>query len=92
MTDIEKQFRQAVAKVRNAPADGGFRPSNEYKLKMYALYRQASDGDVSGKRPGMLDPVGRFKHDAWAAVRGMAREEAMRRYIAEVQKVEAEHG
>lgn len=92
MSDIEQQFKEALEKVRTAPASGGFKPSNEYKLKMYALYRQAVDGDVSGKRPGMMDLVGRFKHDAWAATKGMKRDEAMRQYIAEVKKVEAQHG
>lgn len=92
MQDIRKRFDDVVAKVRSAPADGPFRPDNEMKLRMYALYRQACDGDVQGKRPGMLDVVGRFKYDAWAAVGGMAREEAMRRYVAEVEAVERKYG
>lgn len=92
MSGIEQQFKEAVEKVRNAPDNGGFKPSNEYKLRMYALYRQASEGDVKGKRPGMMDLVGRFKYDAWAATKGMKREEAMRLYVAEVKKVEDQHG
>ena len=55
---------------------------------MYGLYRQATDGDVSGKRPGMMDVVGRLKYDAWAVLKGMAREEAMRRYADEVDSLE----
>ena len=80
MSDLKAAFEAVVDKVRNAPEDGDFKPSNEMKLKMYGLYRQATDGDVSGKRPGMLDPVGRFKYDAWAAIKGKAakrRAEAM---------------
>lgn len=90
--DLRQGFEQAVAKVRNSPADGPFKPSNELKLKMYALYRQATDGDVHGKRPGMLDLVGRFKYDAWASLKGLSAEEAMQRYIEEVGKVEQKYG
>lgn len=92
MSDLNKQFLAAVDKVQNAPADGGFKPSNEYKLQMYSLYKQATEGDVSGKRPGMLDLIGRFKYDAWAALKGTSKDEAMKRYIAEVEKVETQHG
>lgn len=92
MSDLQTQFNEAVEKVRNAPEDGDFKPSNEYKLKMYALYRQATDGDVSGKRPGMLNVIERAKYDAWAEVKGMSREDAMQAYIDEVNKVEAQYG
>ena len=86
--ELRERFDAAVEKVRSAPANGPLKPSNEMKLKMYGLYRQAIDGDVHGKRPGMMDVVGRFKYDAWAAVKGMAREEAMRQYIHEVESIE----
>jgi pimeloyl-ACP methyl ester carboxylesterase/acyl-CoA-binding protein len=85
---LEQQFEAAVEKVRTAPASGPLKPSNEFKLKMYALFRQARDGDVQGKRPGLTDIVGRYKYDAWATLQGTSREEAMRRYIAEVQALE----
>jgi pimeloyl-ACP methyl ester carboxylesterase/acyl-CoA-binding protein len=90
--DLRVRFDQAVEKVRTAPPDGPFKPSNELKLKMYALYRQATDGDVQGKRPGMLDVVARYKYDAWAMARGLSAEEAMRRYVQEVEKVERRNG
>jgi diazepam-binding inhibitor (GABA receptor modulating acyl-CoA-binding protein) len=96
--DLRAQFEAAVERVRTAPADGPLKPSNEMKLKMYGLYRQAQNGDVSGKRPGMMDVVGRFKYDAWAALKGMAPEAAMRQYIQEVESIEkkfasmAQHG
>ena len=89
---LEDEFKAAAEKVRTAPASGSFKPSNEYKLRMYALYRQATDGDVQGKRPGMLDLVGRAKFDAWSSVKGMSREDAMRQYVDEVGKVESAHG
>jgi pimeloyl-ACP methyl ester carboxylesterase/acyl-CoA-binding protein len=87
-TDVAARFEAAVQKVSTAPSDGAIKPSNEMKLKMYALYRQARDGDADGKRPGMMDIVGRFKYDAWAGLKGMAREEAMRRYADEVDSLE----
>lgn len=92
MSDLENRFKETVEKVRNAPENGEFKPSNEYKLKMYALYRQATDGDVQGKQPGLLKPIARYKWQAWAQVKGMSSAQAMQEYIAEVDKVEAEYG
>ena len=86
--ELQVRFEACVEKVRNAPADGPMKPSNEMKLKMYGLYRQATDGDVHGKRPGMMDVVGRFKYDAWAALKGTSREDAMRQYVNEVEAIE----
>ncbi len=59
---------------------------------MYALYQQANNGDVNGKKPGMLNPIARYKWQAWNEVKGMSREDAMAQYIAEVDKVEAQYG
>ena len=92
MSDIKQRFDAAVDKVRNAPSDGGFKPSQEFQLKMYGLYRQAIDGDVTGKKPGMLNPVSRYKWMAWKENEGMSREDAMAAYVAEVDKIEAEYG
>ncbi len=90
--DLQQEFDQIVKKVRGAPNHGDFKPSIEYQLKMYSLYRQAQDGDVAGKRPGMLDMVGRAKYDAWAKLKGIKKDEAMRQYIAEVKAVEKKYG
>lgn len=92
MSDLQAQFEAAVEQVRNAPSDGDFKPDNDYKLKMYSLYRQATDGDVSGKRPGMLNPIERFKYDAWASLKGTSKEDAMQQYIDEVEKVAQQYG
>jgi acyl-CoA-binding protein/pimeloyl-ACP methyl ester carboxylesterase len=92
MADLQAQFEAAVEKVRSAPEEGPMKPSNEMKLRMYALYRQAKDGDVSGKRPGMMDVVGRFKYDAWAALKGLSREDAMRQYVSAVEGIERKFG
>ena len=92
MADLKQQFSAAVEAVRNAPSDGDYKPSNDEKLKMYALFRQGSDGDATGKRPGMLDPIGRFKYDAWAKLKGMSQEAAMQEYIEQVKRVEQQFG
>lgn len=92
MSDLKAAFEAAVDSVQNAPADGSFKPSNDFKLTMYALFKQATDGDVSGKKPGMLDVVGRAKYSAWEKLKGTSADDAMQQYIDAVEKVAAEHG
>lgn len=60
------------------------RPTNDQLLALYGLYKQATEGDVAGSRPGMLDLKGRAKYDAWASRKGMANEEAMKKYVETV--------
>lgn len=74
---LQAQFDQAVADSKNLPE----RPDNMTLLKMYALYKQASEGDVSGERPGFTDMIGRAKYDAWDALKGTAKDDAMQQYI-----------
>jgi acyl-CoA-binding protein len=75
---MSAEFDAAVARVSEMTTD----PGNDVKLKMYALYKQATQGDVQGKRPGFTNPVGRAKYDAWAEVSGMSTEDAEAAYIA----------
>lgn len=77
MADLKSRFEAAVANSKNLSE----RPDNATLLKIYALYKQASEGDVDGKRPGMTDFVGRAKYDAWAAVKGKAKNDAMQDYV-----------
>ena len=79
MRDLKTQFDDAVNYIQTA--EGDFKPSNEMKLAFYALYKQATEGDVSGKRPGMMDFVDRAKYDAWEALKGMSCDEAMQQYV-----------
>lgn len=83
MSDLKQKFEDTVNYVQTA--DGDFQPSNELKLKMYALYKQATDGDVSGKKPGMMDFVARAKYTAWEELKGMTADEAMQTYIDEIE-------
>jgi carboxylesterase len=68
------------------------RPSNDQLLALYGLYKQATDGDVTGSRPGMLDLKGRAKFDAWAKRKGTSKDDAMRAYVALVDELEKKLG
>lgn len=77
MADLKIQFEKAVADSKNLPE----KPDNMTLLKIYALYKQASTGDVNGERPGFTDMVGRVKWDAWEALKGTSKEDAMQQYV-----------
>ena len=77
MSTLNEQFEQAVADSKNLPE----RPDNMTMLKLYALYKQGSTGDVDGKRPGFTDMVGRAKWDAWNELKGKSADEAKQAYI-----------
>lgn len=76
MSDLQKLFETAAADSKNLSE----RPDNETLLKIYALYKQGSAGDAAGSRPGFTDMIGRAKYDAWAKLKGLSREDAMRQY------------
>jgi acyl-CoA-binding protein len=77
-------FNAAVAKSKDLTK----RPSNEELLDLYALYKQATDGDVSGDRPGGFDFKAIAKFDAWAAKKGLTKEQAMIEYVALMNKLQ----
>ena len=77
MPDLKSQFESAAQAVQRLPR----KPDNETLLKLYALYKQSTAGDASGKRPGFTDPVGRAKYDAWDKLKGTSQDQAMQRYI-----------
>jgi acyl-CoA-binding protein len=77
MSALKTKFEAAVADSKKLAE----RPSSDVLLQLYALYKQATAGDVEGKRPGFTDMVGRAKFDAWAALKGTANDGAMKRYI-----------
>lgn len=83
MADLKTTFEQAVADSKKLPE----KPDNMTMLKMYALYKQATAGDVEGKRPGFADMVGRAKFDAWAEAKGKAADQAMQDYIDLVESL-----
>ncbi|KRB93061.1 acyl-CoA-binding protein [Noviherbaspirillum sp. Root189] len=74
---LQAQFDQAVLDSKNLPE----RPDNMTLLKIYALFKQASTGDANGDRPGFTDMIGRAKYDAWDALKGTSKEDAMQQYV-----------
>ena len=81
MSDLKAKFERAVADSKSLPE----RPDNQTLLKLYALFKQGSTGDVEGKRPGFTDMVGRAKWDAWNEVKGTSKDDAIKQYIALIE-------
>lgn len=80
---LADDFRTAQERVKTLST----RPSNDTLLELYSLFKQATEGDVQGKRPGMLDLKGRAKYDAWAGRKGLGKEAAMQQYVALVERL-----
>ena len=83
MSDLKAKFEQAVADSKDLPE----RPDNQTLLKLYALFKQASSGDVDGKRPGFTDMVGRAKWDAWNEMKGTSANDAMTQYVDLIEEL-----
>lgn len=80
-------FEQAQSDVHRLPST----PNNDELLELYALYKQATIGDVSGKRPGMLDFRARAKFDAWTKCSGTTQTQAKERYVKLVAQLKAKY-
>jgi acyl-CoA-binding protein len=85
MSELEKRFA-AAQKAAKSLRD---RPDNDTLLELYSYFKQASDGDAAGERPGAFDFVARAKYDAWAARKGMKRDVAMRGYVKLVEHLQS---
>ncbi|MGP4845356.1 acyl-CoA-binding protein [Marinobacter sp. 1Y8] len=85
MSDLKTRFDEAVNYIQTA--EGDFKPSNELKLEFYGLYKQATEGDVSGKKPGMMDFVNRAKYSAWESQKGQSTDDAMQAYIDKLEEL-----
>lgn len=82
-SDLGAQFEQAAKDVQALSE----RPDNDTLLRLYGLYKQGSEGDVSGDKPGFFDFVGTAKYEAWAKLKGTGRDEAMKKYVDLVKKL-----
>ena len=80
---LDEKFADAQVRIKTLTR----RPDNMELLELYALFKQGSAGDVSGKRPGMMDFKGRAKYDAWAAKKGTDQEAAKEAYVALVERL-----
>ena len=85
MKDLNSRFEQASIAVKSLPT----RPDNDTMLKLYALYKQGSSGDVSGDKPGFFDFVGAAKYEAWERLKGLSSDDAKRQYIELVTQLGA---
>lgn len=85
--ELTQEFEQAVARSKTLAQ----RPTNEELLKLYALFKQSTDGDVQGGRPGGFDFKAIAKYDAWAELKGTARDQAMRGYINLVDQLHQQY-
>ena len=83
MSDLQSRFEQAAKDIHSLPE----RPDNDTLLRLYALYKQGSEGDASGPKPGFFDFVGTAKYEAWEKLAGVAPEDAMGKYVDLVRKL-----
>jgi diazepam-binding inhibitor (GABA receptor modulator, acyl-CoA-binding protein) len=81
--DLRQRFEAAAAAAKQTKK----RPDNATLLKLYSYYKQATEGDVSGDRPGGFDFVGGAKYDAWTKLKGMSADEAMNHYVKQVERL-----
>lgn len=88
MADLDADFERASAEVKSLPR----RPSDDELLKLYGLYKQATAGDATGERPGLLAVEARAKFDAWSKLKGLEREDAMQGYVKLVTKLKQQQG
>ena len=85
MADLQALFEQAAQDVHALTE----RPDNDTLLRLYALYKQGAEGDVSGTKPGFFDFVGTAKYEAWAKLKGTSQEAAKQKYVDLVKKLGA---
>jgi len=83
MSDLQAQFIQAQKDVNVLSA----RPDNDTLLKLYALFKQATEGDAGGEPPSAFDFVRKMKFDAWSAIKGTSEHDAMLQYVALVKSL-----
>jgi diazepam-binding inhibitor (GABA receptor modulating acyl-CoA-binding protein) len=84
--DLKAKFETAAGAAKQTKK----KPDNATLLKLYSYYKQATDGDAKGERPGGFDFVGGAKYDAWSKLTGMSKDEAMTNYIKQVDKLNRE--
>ena len=84
--DLKSKFDAAATAAKQTKK----KPDNATLLKLYSYYKQATEGDVMGDRPGGFDFVGGAKHDAWSKLKGMSKDDAMTNYIKQVERLNRE--
>jgi diazepam-binding inhibitor (GABA receptor modulator, acyl-CoA-binding protein) len=85
--ELQQEFERAVTRSKELTK----RPDNEELLQLYALYKQATEGDVSGDRPGGFDFKAIAKYDAWEDLKGKTKDQAMKEYVSLVDKLHQQY-
>jgi len=85
MSELDDAFEKAQIEVKKLPK----KPDDDTLLKLYAFYKQGTEGDVSGDKPGFFDFVGAAKYDAWEKHKGISQDEAKQHYVDLVNKLTA---
>lgn len=67
------------------------KPSNEELLKIYGLYKQATEGDNTTERPGGFDFVAAAKYNAWMNLKGKSKEDATKEYIELINNISSKY-
>lgn len=83
MSELAEQFKAAAEAVKTLPE----KPANDMLLRLYGLYKQGSEGDVTGTKPGLFDFKGAAKFEAWEKLKGTTQEKAMEDYIKLVKRL-----
>ena len=83
MSDLDTNFQAAVKNSTTLSE----RPDNATLLKIYALYKQATEGDNEAKKPSFTDVVGRAKWDAWEKLKDLSQDGAKQQYIALIESL-----
>lgn len=83
MSDLQNRFEQAAKDIQSLAE----RPDNDTLLRLYALFKQGSEGDVSGAKPGFFDFVGTAKYEAWTKLKGTDQDDAKKKYVDLVKKL-----
>jgi diazepam-binding inhibitor (GABA receptor modulating acyl-CoA-binding protein) len=79
--ELKDKFKKAVVESR----EFAIRPDNDTLLKIYSLYKQATEGDNNAEQPGMFDFVAKAKYEAWNKLKGMSADDAMQQYVDTVE-------
>ncbi|KAM8716599.1 hypothetical protein ACLKA7_003474 [Drosophila subpalustris] len=87
MAGIEERFQAAVNVIKGLPKNGPYQPSNTMMLKFYGLFKQASEGVCTQKKPGFWDVINRAKWEAWNKNRHLTKEQAMQLYVEGLQEI-----
>ncbi|XP_050518339.1 acyl-CoA-binding protein homolog [Diabrotica virgifera virgifera] len=80
---LDERFQKAAADIKNLKS----KPTDNDLLEIYGLFKQATEGDCTTARPGLLDLKGKAKWDSWNGRKGSSQDKAKEEYIAKVQSL-----